>query len=158
MRRTNLCTAAVVLLAFAAYAVSASAASSGSDREALEQTGTAIRAAFAAGDVATVMKYHHPDISKALSYNKVLVGRDAVAADLRSTLLQYRLEFVENHVESLLIENDTAVEATLFTIKGTPIAGGNPFFFKGRTMVVYVRYNESPTGWASIREIIQPAS
>jgi hypothetical protein len=82
------------------------------------------------------MKYHHPDIRKALSYNKVFVGRDAVAADLRSTLLQYRLEFVENHVESLLIENDTAVEEILFTIKGTPIAGGNPFFFKGRTMVV----------------------
>ena len=43
MKHTNLCTAAVVLLAFAAYAVGASAASSSSDREALEQTGTAIR-------------------------------------------------------------------------------------------------------------------
>jgi hypothetical protein len=153
MKHTNLCTAAVVLLALAAYAVGASAASSGSDREALEQTGTAIRAAFMAGDLATAMKYHHPDISKALSYNKVLVGRDAVAADLRSTLLQYRLDFVENRVESLLIENDTAVEETLFTIKATPIARGNPFFFKGRIMVVYVRYNQSRTGWASIREI-----
>ncbi|MGA7313605.1 MAG: nuclear transport factor 2 family protein [Silvibacterium sp.] len=157
MKHTNLSTAAVVLLAFAVYTVSAWAASSG-DREALEQTGTAIRAAFTAGDVATAMKYHHPDVNKALSYNKVLVGRDAVAADLRRTLLQYRLEFVENRVESLLVENDTAVEQTLFTIKGTPIAGGEPFFFKGRTMVVYVRYKESPTGWASIREIIQPAS
>ena len=100
MKHTNLCTAAVVLLALAAYAVGASAASSGSDREALEQTGTAIRAAFMAGDLATAMKYHHPDISKALSYNKVLVGRDAVAADLRSTLLQYRLDFVENRVKA----------------------------------------------------------
>jgi hypothetical protein len=63
MKRTNLCTAAIVLLACAAYAVSASAASSGSDREALEQTGTAIRAAFAAGDVATnheVSSSRHP--------------------------------------------------------------------------------------------------
>jgi hypothetical protein len=25
-------------------------------------------------------------------------------------------------------------------------------------MVVYMRYKESPTGWASIRELIQPAT
>jgi hypothetical protein len=30
--------------------------------------------------------------------------------------------------------------------------------FKGRAMVVSVRYKKSPTGWASIREMIQPAS
>jgi hypothetical protein len=30
--------------------------------------------------------------------------------------------------------------------------------FRGRTQVVYVRYKRSPTGWASIREIIQPAT
>jgi hypothetical protein len=104
------------------------------------------------------MRYHHPDVNKALSFHKVLIGRDAVAADLRNTLQQFRLEFVENNVESLLIENKTAVEQTLFTIKGTPVGGGQPFFFKGRAMVVYVRYKGSPTGWASIREIIQPAS
>jgi hypothetical protein len=63
---------------------------------------------------------HHPDISKALSCNKVFVGRDAVAADLGSTLLQYRLEFVENDVESLLIENNTAVEEILFTTRELP--------------------------------------
>lgn len=150
-------TAVSVLLAFALCAVCA-CADSGGDREALEKTGAAIRAAFAAGDVATVMKYHHPDVTKALSYNKVLFGRDAVAADLGNTLRQYHLEFVENRVESILVEHDTAVEQTLFTIKATPIAGGEPSLFKGRTMVVYVRYKESPTGWASIREIIQPAS
>jgi hypothetical protein len=81
-----------------------------------------------------------------------------VAADLRGTLQQFKLEFVENQVESLLIEENAAVEQTLFTIKGTPKAGGQPFLFKGRAMVVYVRYKESPTGWASIREMIQPAS
>ncbi|MBV8114653.1 MAG: DUF4440 domain-containing protein [Silvibacterium sp.] len=157
MKRTRLRTAAVVSLVFALFAVSARAASD-PDREALERTRAAIRAAFAAGDVATIMKYHHPDVEKALSYNKVLLGRDEVAADLANTLRQYHLEFVENSVESLLIENDAAVEMTRFSIKSTPIAGGQPAFFKGRTMVVYVRYKESPTGWASIREIIQPAS
>lgn len=157
MKRTQLCLAAVVSFAFALFALSASAASN-TDHEALEKTGSAIRAAFAAGDLATVMKYHHPDVTKALAYNKLLVGRDAVAADLGNTLRQYHLEFVENRVESLLIENDTAVEMTLFTIRSTPIAGGQSSLFKGRTMVVYVRYKESPTGWASIRELIQPAT
>lgn len=104
------------------------------------------------------MKYHHPDVNKALSFHKVLIGRDAVAADLRDTMQKFHLEFVENNIESLLIEGNTAVEQALFTIKGTPLAGGEPFLFKGRTMVVYVRYKGSPTGWASIRELIQPAS
>lgn len=133
-------------------------AESGDDRQALAETGVAIRAAFAAGDVDTAMRYHHPDVEKALSFHKTLIGRQAVAADLRSTLSQSHLEFVENHVESLLIEDKTAVEQTLFTIKGTPTKGGEPFLFKGRAMVVYVRYKESPTGWASIREMIQPAT
>ena len=35
---------------------------------------------------------------------------------------------------------------------------GEPLIFKGRTMVTYVRHEESPTGWATIREIIQPAT
>jgi hypothetical protein len=132
-------------------------AQSDEDQLALQKTGLAIRTAFAKGDVAEAMRYHHPDVRKALSYDKVLIGRDAVAADLSNTMSQFRLEFVSNQVESLLIEKDTAVEQALFTIKATPIAGGEPSLFKGRTMVVYVRYKPSPTGWASIREIIQPA-
>jgi hypothetical protein len=57
-----------------------------------------------------------------------------------------------------LIQGNTAVEQTVFTIQGTPKKGGAPFLFKGRAQVVYVRYKMSPTGWASIREIIQPAT
>jgi ketosteroid isomerase-like protein len=125
------------------------------DRDALEKTSEAIRAAFARGDAATAMEYHHPDVVKALAFHKYLKGRDAVAADLRATLQQFTLEFVENHLESLLIEGNTAVEQTLFAIKGTPKGGGAPFLFKGRAMVVYIRYKNSPTGWASIREMIQ---
>jgi ketosteroid isomerase-like protein len=132
-------------------------ASPSDDQDALAATSQAIRAGFAKGDVAEIMKYHHPEVRKALSFQKVLVGRDAVAADLRNTLRQFRLEFVENQVESLLIEDNTAVEQTLFTIKGTPLGGGQPFLFHGRSMVVYVRYKDSPTGWASIRELIQPS-
>jgi ketosteroid isomerase-like protein len=132
--------------------------SSDKDRTALEKTSEAIRAAFAKGDVATAMEYHHPDVVKALAFHKYVIGRDAVAADLRGTLQQFTLEFVENQVESLLIEGNTAVEQTLFAIKGTPKGGGDLFLFKGRAMVVYIRYKNSPTGWASIREMIQPAT
>jgi ketosteroid isomerase-like protein len=135
-----------------------SRADSASDRSAIEATGQAIRAAFAAGNVAEVMRYHHPDVRKALSFQNVEVGRDAVAAGLKDTLRKVHLEFVENNVESLLIEGDTAIEQTVFTIKATPRDGGQPSLFHGRTMVVYVRYKESPTGWASIRELIQPAN
>ena len=146
-----------LFLAFICLAPNADAASD-KDRNALEQTSEAIRAAFVKGDVALAMEYHHPDVVKALAFHKQLKGREAVAADLRGTLQHFNLEFVENQVESLLIEGDTAVEETLFAIKGTPKAGGEPFLFKGRTMVVYLRYEKSPTGWASIREMIQPAT
>jgi len=147
----------IALLAMLCFAPAARA-DSASDRAAVEATGAAIRAAFAAGNVAEIMRYHHPDVRKALSFQNVEVGRDAVAAGLQDTFRQFYLEFVENNVESRLIEGDTAVEQTVFAIKATPLAGGQPSVFRGRTMVVYVRYKDSPTGWASIRELIQPAT
>jgi len=128
------------------------------DRDALQKTSEAIRAAFARGDVARILAYHHPDVLKGLSYGKSIDGRDALQADLAGTLQRFNLEWQENRVESTLIQGDTAVELTAFTIKGTPRNGGEPFLFKGRAMVVYVRYKKSPTGWASIRELIQPAT
>ena len=73
------------------------------------------------------------------------------------TLQKFKLEFQENQVENLLIQGDTAIEQTVFAIKSTPESGGESSLFRGRTQVVYVRYKTSPTGWASIREIIQPA-
>ena len=79
-------------------------------------------------------------------------------ADLKGTFQNFKLDFKKNEVESLLIQGNTAIEQTLFTIEGTPKNGSKPFIFKGRAMVVYTRYKASPTGWASIREIIQPAT
>jgi ketosteroid isomerase-like protein len=128
------------------------------DRAALERTSKAIRDAFARGDLATMMAYHHPDVVKALSFHSYQNGRDAVEAGLRSGFQQYRMEFVEHRLEYLMIRGDTAVEESLFTIRSMPKAGGPPVTFSGRSMVVYVRYAKSPTGWASIREMIQPAT
>jgi ketosteroid isomerase-like protein len=127
------------------------------DQAALAKTSAAIRAAFARDDIPTIMSYHHPDVIKSLSYEKYLVGRDAVQADIAANLQHFHLEWKENKVESLLIQGDTAIELTTFTIQGTPKADGQPFLFQGRAMIVYTRYKSSPTGWASIREMIQPA-
>ena len=145
-------------LLLTAYCVVLTRAESNPDRESLQKTSEAIRTAFAQSDVDRIMVYHHPDVIKALSFHKYLVGRDAVAEDLRQTLQKFQLEFEENRVESLLIQGDTAIEQTVFAIKSTLKSGGEPYLFRGRTQVVYVRYKKSPTGWASIREIIQPAT
>jgi ketosteroid isomerase-like protein len=148
----------IVVLIAAACSASDTFVGSVQDRDSLEKTSESIRAAFARGDVAAIMRYHHPEVIKALASNKYLVGRDAVKADVAETLRRFHLEWVENRVETMFVQGDTAVELTAFAIKGTPMDGGQPFLFKGRAMVVYVRYQESPTGWASIREMIQPAS
>jgi ketosteroid isomerase-like protein len=128
------------------------------DRAALAQTSIAIRAAFARGDVAGVMAYHHPDVVKALAFHTTQNGAAQVAAGLRGTFQKYRVEFVEDRNEYLLIRGDTAIEQSIFTIRSVPKAGGAPAVFRGRAMVVYVRYAKSPTGWASLREMIQPAT
>jgi len=95
-------------------------------------------------------------VTKALAYHKYLVGRSALEADLRATFENYALEFLQNDVESLSIHGDIAVEQILFSVKGTPKKGGAPFLVKGRTMLVLIRYDQSPTGWATLREIVQP--
>lgn len=127
-------------------------------RESLKQTGDAIRSAFGRGDVPGILAYHHPEVIKALSYQKYLNGIDALRQDLQGTLEAVKLEFIENQVENTLFQGETAVEESLFAIKITPKAEGASSIFKGRSMVVYVRYPPSPTGWASIREMVQPAT
>jgi ketosteroid isomerase-like protein len=148
---------AVVALIAAGCFASDTFVGSDQDRESLQKTSEAIRAAFARGDVEAIMAYHHPDVIKALASDKYLIGGAAVKADVAGTLQRFHLEWVENRGESLLVQGDTAVEMTAFAIQGTPRDGGQPFVFKGRAMVVYVRYKGSPTGWTSIREVVQPA-
>jgi ketosteroid isomerase-like protein len=134
-------------------------AASPADEQAMKETMAALGKGFADGDVDAVMKYHHPDVMKALNYNKVVRGREAVRTEMAGTFANFRVEFVEHDIESLVIEGDTAIEITRFAVRGTPKSGnGEPWIFRGRAMVVYVRYAGSPTGWASLRETIQPAT
>jgi len=114
------------------------------DRDSLTKTSILLRAAFSKGDVNGIMAFHHPDVIKALDYNNYQVGAAAVRAGIKATLENYHLEFIDNKVESLIINGNTAIEQTLFAIKGTPKSRGKPFIFKGRTIVVYLRYIKAP--------------
>ncbi|MEO1418205.1 MAG: hypothetical protein AAFW00_23165 [Bacteroidota bacterium] len=127
-------------------------------RQQILDHGQKIRDAFAAGDVEKIKSLHHPEVKKALGYKDLKNGREAVIQGVAETLKNYSLTFVKNEVESLLIQEDLVIEQTQFSIQGTPKAGGDSFIFSGRTMVTYVKYKGSPTGWATIREIIQPAT
>ncbi|WP_139809919.1 YybH family protein [Sphingomonas azotifigens] len=139
-------------------AMAAHAPREAADRQALQQTSIAIRTAFADGNVKAIMAYHYPQVEKSFGPDSRVVGKAAVEDDVANTLKVFRLNFVENNVESLAIRGDTAIEVTRFLIQGTPRGEGKPFTFRGRTQVVYVRYAASPTGWAVFRELIQPAT
>ncbi len=135
---------------------SAVAADEASDLAALRRTSEGIRAAFLRGDVAGVMAYHHADVRKSLAHDRVLIGGPAVAADLASTFAAVSIEFVGNHVESLIVHGDTAIEQTRFALRVTPKAGSASSIFRGRSQIVYIRSPKSPSGWASLRELVQP--
>lgn len=125
-------------------------------RQEVLEHGRQIREAFSENNLSKIRQLHHPEVTKALGYDNMQKDREAVMEGLRGTLQAFQLDFVENEVESILIQGDVAIEQTRFVIKGTPRAEGAPFIFQGRTMVTYVRHAASPSGWATIREIIQP--
>ena len=127
---------------------------SSEERESLKQTGDAIRAAFARGDVPGILAYHHPDVIKALSYQNYLVGIEALRENLLRTLQALHLEFVENTPETTVFQDGTAIEESLFTIRATPKTGGASSLIKGRSMVVIPPAR--PAGPRSGRSCSQP--
>ncbi|WP_299531707.1 nuclear transport factor 2 family protein [Ulvibacterium sp.] len=127
-------------------------------KDEIMKNGKTIRKAFSDGDIEKIKSLHHPEVIKALGYNDLKIGRDEVINGVKETLQNFNLEFIKNDVENILIRENIAIEQTKFSIKGTPKNGGESFIFTGRTMVTYIRYENSPTGWATIREIIQPAT
>jgi len=127
------------------------------DRAAVVNTSEAIRAAYNRGDLTGVLAYQHPDVVTVSSTGKVINGRDALKEVLVSVFQNTGLQWRENQDENLWIRGDTAVEQTAFAIEVRPKTHGYPFVLKGQTQVVYVRYEDSPTGWACIRELMQSA-
>jgi ketosteroid isomerase-like protein len=130
---------------------------SANDRRSLEQTKTAIRDAFGRGDVAMILLLHHPDIVKDFGGNNVVSGRDALGKGLSELFRTSKVEFLENRIENTVFNGETAIETCVFAIRSTPKNGGSPTIARGRSMVVFVRYSSSPTGWVSIREMVQEA-
>jgi len=127
------------------------------DKVGLERTTKAIRDAFARGDVDAIVALHHPGIIKYFGGKNVVTGRAELRKGLIQTFRNVRMEFIRNKIESTVFNGATAIETSVFTFKVTPKSGGKSTISSGRSMVVYVKYNGSPTGWASIREMAQAA-
>ena len=120
-------------------------------------TGLAIREAFKIGDIETIKLYHHPNVTKALAFNTLQKGREEVLNGLKETMANFDLEFLDQKTEEVFIyQCDLVIKQMRFGLKLVPKNGDDPFIFKGRTLLVLQRYEKSPTGWATIHEIIQP--
>ncbi len=117
----------------------------------------ALNKAFATGDAVAVARLHHPNIIKYFGGNSVVTGRDGVQKGAESWFKNATVEFVENIVESTVFNGETAIQTSIFSIKNTPKNGGRPEISRGRSMVIYIRDKDSPTGWLSLREMAQEA-
>ena len=130
---------------------------SAADRESLDKATLAIRVAFAKGDAELAAKLHHPNVVKYFGGNNVVTGRAALQKQLAGWFKNSKIEFVENIVESTVFTGETAIQTVIFAIKSTPKNGGKPTIARGRSMVIYLRDKNSPTGWLSLREMAQAA-
>lgn len=127
------------------------------DRKSLEKATATIRDAFARGDVAAIVAMHHPDIIKYFGGSNVVQGRAALEKGLKEMFSTSKMEFIDNQLESMTFHGETGIETSIFTIKVTYKNGSPPTQSRGRAMVVYVKYKDSPTGWATVREMVQAA-
>jgi len=127
------------------------------DRESLKKTTAAIRDAFARGDIETILALHHPEVVKYFGGKNVMAGREMMRKQLTGWLNANKVEFLENTVESTVFNGETAIETSIFEIRDVPKNGGPASVGRGRSMVVYIKYPQSPTGWVSLREMTQEA-
>src|ERR1700744_706004 len=154
MKTTIICLFAVL---FTTQIAAAQVQQPAADRASLARTTKAIRDAFARGDVEAIVRLHHPDVIKYFGGKNVVNGRAELRKGLIATFRNARMEFAGNTVESTLFNGPTAIETSIFTFRMIPKNGGKPTLSKGRSMVLYVKDKDSPTGWVSIREMAQAA-
>jgi ketosteroid isomerase-like protein len=143
---------------FATYVNAQQVTDSIDARISLDKATNAIRDAFGKKDIELIIQLHSPEIIKYFGGNNVIIGR----ASLRKQLTDWfknakKVEFIENTVESTIFNGGTAIQTVIFAIETTPGDGGQPVIARGRSMVVFVRDKNSPTGWLSLREITQEA-
>ncbi|SHE67107.1 YybH family protein [Pedobacter caeni] len=147
----------VCMMLFALTANAQTLNGSAEERSSLEKATLALRNAFATGNSKLVARLHHPDIVKYFGGDNVLIGRAAVEKGAKEWFENSKVEFIENTVESTVFNKGTAIQTVIFSIKTTPKSGGSPVISRGRSLVVYMRDKNSPTGWLSLREIAQAA-
>lgn len=134
---------------------------SASDRESILETNRLVRQAFINQDINEILKFHHTDVQKVLSWDNYQIGHEAMKAGLGDLFKAHQVEFLGDvtEMDSLEFIGDTAVMIAKFKIKGIPKKPEfSSFIFEGRTMIVYVRSKNSPTGWVTYREMIIPAA
>jgi len=127
------------------------------DQIAFNKTKAAIGDAFSKGDVTAVLSLHHPDVVKYFGGKNIVTGRSGLKKQLTDLFNYARTEFVENNIESTIYNGDAIIETSIFSMRMIPKNGDSSRIIRGRSMVVYVRYKDSPTGWASLREMVQEA-
>ncbi|MBX3241812.1 MAG: nuclear transport factor 2 family protein [Chitinophagaceae bacterium] len=121
--------------------------------QSLEKATATIRGAFERGDAALVERLHSPNVIKYFGGNNVTIGREAVEKGAREWFQNGKVEFLENTE----FFGKIAIQTVIFSIKTTPRNGGTPSTGRGRSMVIYVQDESSPTGWLTVREIAQEA-
>jgi ketosteroid isomerase-like protein len=125
-------------------------------RQSLDKATAAIRKAFEDGDAVLVGKLHSPNVIKYFGGNNVIIGRDAIEKGARDWFQNTKVEFVENTVENTEFIGNIAIQTSIFSFKTTPKNGGKSSVSgRGRSMVIYIQDESSPTGWLTLREIVQ---
>ncbi|MEL6539920.1 MAG: DUF4440 domain-containing protein [Pseudomonadota bacterium] len=125
----------------------------------IDATNAAVRDAFAKGDVETIARYHHKDVTKSLGPGQYYAGREALKQQLKDAFANVSLDFGdrgEELRESLTVCGDTAISIARFEIAWTPKDGSPGGIARGRTMIVQVRSDRAPHGWVTLTEVIQP--
>jgi ketosteroid isomerase-like protein len=125
------------------------------DRETFNKTKELIQEGFSKGDVKAVLALHHPDVVKYFGGKNIVNGHEGLKKQLTDLFSYAKTEFIENNIESTVFNGDAVIETSIYAMKMTPKNGDSTRIFRGRSMVVYVRYKDSPTGWASLREMTQ---
>src|ERR1700754_1214078 len=126
------------------------------ERESFDKTKELILEGFSKGDVKAVLALHHPDVVKYFGGKNIVTGIEGLKKQLTDMFSYGKTEFIENNIESTVFNGDAVVETSIFAMRLIPKNGDSARVFRGRSMVVYVRYKDSPTGWASLREMTQP--
>jgi ketosteroid isomerase-like protein len=125
------------------------------DRESFDKTKALILEGFAKGDVKAVLALHHPDVVKYFGGKNIVTGTEGLRKQLTDMFSYAKTEFIENNIESTVFNGDAVIETSIFAIRSIPKNGDSSRVFHGRSMVVYVRFKDSPTAWASLREMTQ---